>query len=479
MECFTGDIKKDSEILAEAAGFGRSYDVKERKLKIGCRDAYFCYIGSLVSDLMIEKLIKSYQNSRIEKDDDAASFAERCAPFGDVKFKDNAEDTVSEIFEGSGALLIDGIKKAIVSDAKNIPSRGIEEPESDRVLRGARDGFTEKLLDNTALLRQRLRVQELVFEKYSVGLTAKTTVVLCYFDGRADKKFVSSIADKLKNAKVDALSMSSESLAECIIKKQWYNPFPKIRYTERPDAAAAMILEGSVIVLCDNSPQAMILPCSIFDFMQETDDFYFPPLTGTYLRLVRFFIFLLSYAFVPVWYLLIKNPSVIPEWLDFIKPAGEAGIPIFFQIMLVEFMIDGLKLASMNTPGSLNNSLSIVAGLLLGDYAIEVGWFIPEVILYMSFVAMANFTQPSFELGYAFKYMRVISVVLTELFNYAGFAVSVVFTVLSVALNNSVDGGRSYLYPVIPFNKEAFLRLFFRVRLADKKKEVKRIKSSK
>lgn len=467
MEAFSGKIKEDSALLGKKAGVGVSYDVKERFISIDGREAYFCYIGSLASDLLTEKLIKGYISSSVRFDDTAFTFAQRSTAFGDVGFCSDVDGTVARILEGCGALIIDGMFHAIITDIKNIPARGIEEPESDRVLRGSRDGFTEKLFDNTALLRQRLRVPEVVYERITVGRTASTNVVLCYYPQRADPKFVKSISDKLKNSNTDALSMSSESLAECLIKRRWFDPFPKIRYTERPDAASAMILEGSVIVICDNSPQAMILPCSIFDFMQETDDFYFPPLTGTYLRLIRFVIFILSYILVPVWYLLIKNPAIIPSALDFIKPASEAGLPVFLQIMLIEFTIDGLKLASMNTPGSLSNSLSIVAGLLLGDFAIEVGWLIPEVILYMSFVAMANFTQPSFELGYAFKYMRVITLVLTELFNYVGFFVGVIITLLFIGFNNSVAGGRSYLYPVIPFDPKAFVRLLFRVKLSD------------
>jgi len=470
MSDFTGNIREDSIMLGRCAGAGVSYDVKERSISIGGRAAYFCCIGSLTSDLLTEKLIKGYIGSSVRFDDTAFTFAQRCAAFGDVSFCGDAEGTAARILEGCGALIVDGMYHAIITDIKNIPSRGIEEPESDRVLRGARDGFTEKLFDNTALLRQRLRMPELVFERIPVGRTAVTNVVLCYYSKRADPRFVKKISDKLKASKTDALSMSSESLAECLIKRRWFDPFPKIRFTERPDAASAMILEGSVIVLCDNSPEAMILPCSIFDFMQETDDFYFPPLTGTYLRLVRFVIFMLSYILVPLWYLLIKNPGMIPGALDFIKPASEAGLPVFWQILLIEFTIDGLKLASINTPGSLSNSLSIVAGLLLGDFAIQVGWLIPEVILYMSFVAMANFTQPSFELGYAFKYMRVATVVLTELLNLPGFFAGIALTVVFIAVNGGATGGRGYLYPLIPFDPKAMIRLIFRVRLSDRDK---------
>lgn len=154
----------------------------------------------------------------------------------------------------------------------------------------------------------------------------------------------------------------------------YWNPFPKIRYTERPDSASAMLMEGSVIVLCDNYPAAMILPTSIFDFLQDTDDFYFPPLIGGYLKAVRTATYLLSLFLTPVWYLLLKNPGWIPPAFDFIRLTDPPTVPLLFQLLLLEFSIDGLKLASLNTPDSLTNSLSVIGGLLIGDFAIHVGW---------------------------------------------------------------------------------------------------------
>ena len=258
--------------------------------------------------------------------------------------------------------------------------------------------------------------------------------------------------------------MGHESLAELLIKQRWYNPFPKIRYTERPDAAAAQLLEGSVLILCDNSPEVMVLPSTIFDFMQETNDFYFPPLTGTYIRFVRHLVFWSTLFLVPTWFLLVRNPEMIPAWLDFIIPRETGRIPIFVQILLVEFMIDGLRLASMNTPSMLSNSLSVVGGLILGDFAVSIGWLIPEVILYMAFVSIANFTQRSYELGYAFKFLRNGLMILIQFLNFIGLAIGVVAIAVLLLSNKTVNGRRSYLYPLIPFNAKALLSLFVRLR---------------
>ena len=208
----------------------------------------------------------------------------------------------------------------------------------------------------------------------------------------------------------------------------------------------------------------MVLPSTIFDFMQETNDFYFPPLTGTYIRFVRHLVFWSTLFLVPVWFLLIRNPDWIPAWLAFIVPQDRGRIPIFAQLMLMEFMIDGLRLASMNTPSMLSNSLAIVGGLILGDFAVSIGWLIPEVILYMAFVSIANFTQRSYELGYAFKFMRILLVVLIELLDLVGFGIGTAIIILLLVSNKTVNGGRSYLYPLIPFDGRALLSLFVRVK---------------
>ena len=355
-------------------------------------------------------------------------------------------------------------ESGIIIDARTYPARETAEPEGDKVMRGARDGFVETLLFNTALIRRRIRSPALTMSYLRVGSSSRSDIVVCYMSDRADASYVQKLKEKLQSITTDALVMGHESLAECLIQKRWYNPFPKIRYTERPDTAAAQLLEGSVLVMCDNSPEAMILPTSIFDFMQETNDFYFPPLTGTYIRVVRHLVFWLTLFLTPTWYLCVMHAEVLPSWLSFIIPTEVGRIPIIAQLFLVEFMIDGLRMASMNTPNMLSNSLSVVGGLILGDFAVGVGWLIPEVILYMAFVAIANFSQRSYQLGYAFKFMRIGLLVLIRFFGGIGFAVGAVLCILLLAANKTANGKRSYLYPLIPFNGKALYSMFFRMR---------------
>lgn len=466
------DYKENVRKMDELLRVQDNFDVIRKDMQIGNDRMTLYYIDGFVKDGVMEKLMiffLSLKSLTQETPDATASVAQRFAdaalPYVETDVTGAVDSMVQMVM--AGATLILGSPfgdEAVLVDARSYPARETGEPEGDKVMRGARDGFVETLIFNTALIRRRIRDPRLTMSYLSVGASSRTDVVVCYMEGMADPAYVKQIKDKLAAIKTDALAMGHESLAESLIKRRWYNPFPKIRYTERPDAAAAQLLEGSVLILCDTSPEAMILPTSIFDFMQETNDFYFPPLTGTYIRLLRLAIFWLTLFLTPLWYLLLRNPGLVPDWLAFILPTSQGRIPIIAQLFLVEFLIDGLRMASLNTPDMLSNSLSVVGGLILGDFAVSIGWLIPEVILYMAFVAIANFTQRSYELGYAFKFLRMGLLLLTALLNLWGFALGCLCILILLLTNATVSGSRRYLYPLLPFNGKALRSLLFRVK---------------
>ncbi|MBP3666642.1 MAG: spore germination protein [Clostridia bacterium] len=460
-----------------------SFDLIKKPLKVGKDEMTLYYIDGFIKDTVMMKLMMSFLaldgmdlpmeggtgsiGSVTEETHTASAlrFCARALPYVETDVTDSTDTAVGMVLSGAAVMVGSPFGRAVVViDARTYPARDTAEPEGDKVMRGARDGFVETLIFNTALIRRRVRDPALTVSYLSAGSSSRTDIAICYMEGKADSDLVDKVKNKLAAVKTDALAMGHESLAEVLIKRRWYNPFPKIRYTERPDTAAAQLMEGSVLVICDTSPQVMILPTSIFDFMQETNDFYFPPLTGTYIRIVRHAVFWLTLFLTPTWYLLIMHPEFLPGWLSFILPTETGRIPIIAQLLLVEFMIDGLRMASLNTPSMLSNSLSVVGGLILGDFAVQIGWLIPEVILYMAFVAIANFTQRSYELGYAFKFMRMGLLILTAIGGYWGFGAGLVGIVALLLTNVTVTGKRHYLYPLIPFDGKALKSLFFRVR---------------
>ena len=316
-------------------------------------------------------------------------------------------------------------------------------------------------MKNAALLRRRIRDSQLTLESLQVGTRSRTDVVLCYMENRVDRKLLDQLRKKLEAMDVGSIAMSQESVAEAIRPKQWYNPFPKVRYTERPDTAAACVMEGSIILMVDNSAAVMILPTTFFDFTQEANDFYFPPLVGTYLRVLRVTVFLISLLITPAWYLMVSSPGRLPSWLDFLSSPEPAALSLLSQLLVVEFLIDVLKLASLNTPDTLSNSFSMLGALILGDFAVQAGWLGPEVLVYMAFVSVAGFAQPSYELGYAFKLLRVALLLLTAAFDVWGFCLGFVGILVLLATTKPLVG-HGYLYPLIPFNGKALRRLLVR-----------------
>jgi stage V sporulation protein AF len=460
----SGSYREDCRMLDEELRIGKSFDVIGRDICVAGRPARLYFVDGFVKDEVMEKIMEFLMGQEAGTLTDTGgmeAFCHRFVPYVEADRCAETERLVTAVLSGTVALLVEGFQEAALIDARTYPTRGVEEPGDDKVLRGSRDGFVETLVFNTALIRRRLRCPALTMEYLQAGRKSRTDIVLCYLEGKADSALVERVRKKIASLTVDMLAMGQESLAEALIGRQWYNPFPKVRYTERPDAAAASVAEGSILVVVDNSPSVMILPTSFFDFLQDTNDFYFPPLVGSYLRLVRIAVFFLTLFLTPVWYLLIRNPEYIPAWLSFIEVAEPNGVPVLVQLLIIEFVIDGLKLASLNTPNVLSNSFSVVGALILGDFAVQARWFVPEVVLYMAFVAIANFTQPSFELGYALKLFRVLLLLLTGLFNLWGFVGGAAFLIAMIATTANISG-RRYLYPLIPWNGRAMASLLIR-----------------
>ncbi len=442
----------------------QSFDMLKKRLVVGNGELVLYFIDGFAKDAVLQKLMTHFLSIK-KLPSSAAEFNDENLPYIETDTTDDVGHMVQMVLSGGTLVLGSNFGcEAVLIDTRTYPARETSEPEGDRVMRGARDGFVETLIFNTALIRRRIRNTSLTMQYFKIGRDSGSDVVLCYMSDRADMSYVKKLSEKLQAIDTDSLVMGHESLKECLIKSRWYNPFPKVRTTERPDSASAQLLEGSVLMIIDNSPEVMVLPSTIFDFMQESNDFYFPPLTGTYIRILRYIVFFLTLVLTPTWFLLLLYPDFVPEWLAFVIPDERGKLPIYLQLLLVEFIIDALRLASLNTPNMLNNSLSVVGGLILGDFAVSIGWLIPEVILYMAFAAIANFTQRSYELGYAIKFMRIMLLTLTAFFGIWGYVGGFVLIVILLATNSTLNGKRNYLYPLFPLNIKALRTLIFRVR---------------
>ena len=463
-------FKENIQYMDQTLPVKKSFDIIRREMEIGGKESVFYYIDGFIKDEAMLKIMDSFLSITAEDlPQDAETFSKQKIPYVEVDVLKCFDDILRNVLSGTAVFFVDGYDAALCMDCRSYPARSVDEPDKDKSLRGSRDGFVETVVYNTALVRRRIRSTDLVMEMHTVGNSSRTDVVIAYMGNRVEPEMLNNIRKRIDAIEIDSLSMNQQSLAECLYQHKWYNPFPKFKFSERPDVTAASILEGSVAILVDNSPSAMILPTSVFDIVEDADDYYFPPVTGTYLRLSRMVIDFLAVFMTPVFLLFIMHPEWLPESLKFIQINDPVNVPIFLQMLILEFAIDGLKLASVNTPNMLSTPLSVVAGIILGDYTVSSGWFNAEIMLYMAFVAVANYTQVSLELGYALKFMRIILICLTAAFGPWGLLAGTVLVVVLIVTNRTISG-KSYIYPIVPFNAKQFLRRFFRVNLPSSEK---------
>lgn len=460
-------IKMPEELLAAERALEeltkKQSGVKMSRFEARGRKCALFWLGGACDSVSAAALIGSWRQSAPEDGGDVYSQIFLSVDFSLSRDPEKLKDAV---LSGMCVLFCGGESEAAIADLRRFPARGIEEPDKSKTLRGPHEGFTEALGANLALIRKRIRSDALISERFTLGELTKTEAALVYLSGKADGRTVDAIRKKLSGVRLKAVSMAQETVAAAFFpgRPARLNPFPKLRFVERPDTACAMLLEGKVLVVCDTSPAVIVLPMSVFDFFEETDDYYFPSLTGTYMRVVRLLVFLATVYLAPVWLWATMHAESLPKLFSFIgKIDGPYTLPIFVQLLVIEFAIDGLKLASLNTPSTLSNSLSVVGGLLLGDYAVKSGWFVPQTILYSAFTAMANFVPSNLELGYCFKFERILLIVLTQLFGLWGIAAGTLVFFVLLCLTKTADG-KSYLYPLVPFDGGALLRILVRTK---------------
>lgn len=405
----------------------------------------FYFIDGFMKDEAMLKIMDSFL-SVTEQDmpDDVDDFVQKHVPYVEVDILEDFDQVIRNVLSGTTCLFIDGYKECICIDCRTYPARSVDEPDKDKSLRGSRDGFVETIVFNTALMRRRIRDPHLIMEMAEAGQASRTDIALCYMSDRVDKELLDNLKKRIESLRLGDLRMNQQSLAEALFKRKWFNPFPKFKYTERPDTAAACLLEGKVVILVDNSPSAMILPTSILDMIEEANDYYFPTVTGVYLKTTRILITIATVFFTPLYLLFMQNLEWLPEVFSFVAVRDTVNIPLIFQFLILELSIDGLRLAAMNTPTMLSTPLSVIAGIVMGEFSVQSGWFNSEVMLYMAFVAVANYTQPNFELGYALKFMRLLLLILTALFNLTGFIAGCILVLCFLIFNKTLSG-RNYM----------------------------------
>ncbi|WP_297990197.1 spore germination protein [Anoxybacillus sp.] len=454
-------LNENEQFFKDAIGVGTSFDLGIRKLHILKTDVHLYYCNGLCDTQYIIELLEMLVqvNDRERQSAKLPEIIENRLVHQQVNPVKSLDEAVDFLLTGLILLFIDGETKAFAVDVRSYPGRSPEEPDTEKVVRGARDGYVENIVVNTALTRRRIRDERLRFEMIQVGERSKTDICIAYIQDVADPGLVELIKQELNEIKIDGLTMADKTIEEFLVK-QGYNPYPLVRYTERPDVAATHLLEGHVIIMVDTSPSVIITPTTYFHHVQHAEEYRQSPAVGTFVRWVRFLGIFASLFLLPLWFLFVLDPSLLPEKLAYIGPNEKTNIPIFVQLLIADIGIEFLRMAAIHTPTPLSTAMGLIAAALIGQIAIDVGLFVPEVILYVSIAAIGSFATPSYELSIANKIFRLLFLVVIALFGVPGFMIGV--TVFLLFLANIRSLNTPYLWPFIPFDPGAFMQIIVR-----------------
>lgn len=420
------------------------------------------YMNGLIDSSMLTQLLTLTQPTanQLRRKHELNEFEamNTCFPYHSVTIYDSKDAWISAVLSGQlGIVTSQGYVFTV--DVRSYPGRQPEEPDNEKVIRGARDGFTENILQNTALIRRRIRDVSLRFELTKISTRGQTDIAIGYIKGLASKEHLNYLRKRLKEIHHDGMTMTDKSLEEFLFKQK-FHPVPFVRYTERADTCAAHLLEGHIAIIVDTSPSVILVPTTIFHHLQHAEEYRQAPMVGTFVRLSRMAGFLMSLTFLPFWYLLVKEKEHLPDFLSFIGPKEMAEVPLFLQLVFADLGLEFLRLAAIHTPTPLSTAMGLVAAIIIGQIAIDVGLFIPEVVLYSAIAAIFTFAIPSYELSVATKIFRNMLLVITAIFGGVGYFVGLLL--LFMYLSSLKPMGVPYLWPLVPFFPKAFSRILVR-----------------
>ena len=471
------DLDVNVEHFNQVLGYPKSYDVILRRMRVGGVDVATYVINGLflnIDDIEILRGIASIEaragGPQAEGTDRGPggsrlgvlrSLLEAHLVHSQVSIVDDFDDAILQVMSGPMVLLVDGEAAAIKIDIRYYPDRNPGPPAVEQLILGPQDGFVENIIDNSALIRRRVRDPGLRFEIVEVGRRSRTDVAITYIEGLTDPRLVDLVRCRLKAIVTDGIPSGEQTVAEFLTRQPW-NPFPTARKTIRPDIAATNLYDGHVVVIVDTTPVALITPVSLFQLLQNPEDYHVAPVYGTYLRWVEAYSVIWATIIPALWLLLATHPALLARIpaLSFIGPKHPGSIPLTIQFLLAELAIDVLRRAILNSPASMATSFGILGAVIIGQVATKVGLFTPEALVYMVGAAIASFAVSNMELGMALRILRISLILLEWLWGLPGIVVGVLFWVMMAARTESL--GIPYLWPLLPFNWPALRSVLVR-----------------
>jgi len=453
-------IEENKRIIQQM--FADSADIKIREMMLGqekkvrCMAAYIeITAGSLVFEQStVGRLLNDL--SKLPDDQIYRTLAENGQGLCDVTPFGNIEDAVQYgMLTGDVLVFVEGFASALKVPDKGYPNLGVTQPESEKVIRGSQEGFADSVKVNTALLRKRVRSTRMRVKEVKSGLYSHTNVDLVYIEGLAHPELIEEIENRLDSFTIDGILDSG--MVEQLTEDRWYSPFPQFQTTQRPDRAAMAVLEGRVVLLCDNSPVALILPTDYNSLLKTSDDYFNRFEIATMERIIRYLACFFALT-LPAFYLAVTNfhTQILPTSLLLSFAAARQGVPFpaVVEVLLMEFSFELLREAGVRLPGAMGNTIGIVGGLIIGQAAVDANLVSPIVVIVVAFTALSSFAIPNEELATAFRILKFYMILASAWLGLFGFMVSLLSILIHLASLKSF--GIPYLMPFVAADKSGY-----------------------
>ena len=358
-------------------------------------------------------------------------------------------EVVNGILKANIAMLADGEAKALLADMKAWAARGVQEPVSEVVIRGPREGFTETLRTNTSMIRRKLKTTKLKMESLIVGDLSQTDIVLIYMEGIVNQAILEEVKTRVKRIQIDAV-LESHYIEE-FIEDSPFSPFPQVRNTERPDAVAAAILEGKIAIIVDGTPFALVVPMTFWGGIQTPEDYYERFIYTTAVRWIRIILLNLSIFLTPAYVAATTfHPQMLPAnlVLSFAAAREPSPFPTVIEAFIMEFMFEGLREAGIRLPIPAGSAVSIVGALVIGQAAVQAGIVTAPMVIVVAASGIASFAIPRYNFGFSFRLLRFPMLLLAGAFGVFGLTFG--FLAMLIHTINLRSFGVPYMSPVAP-----------------------------
>ncbi|MRH42061.1 spore germination protein [Aquibacillus halophilus] len=444
---------------------GGSADVIIREFELGETDQRkigVMYTDGLadsttVQEFVLKTLMIDIRSAHLENIDFEATTLELLEKHslsgGQLKKVYNLKNVKQHILSGDTVLLFDGETVGLSVATKGWKQRGVEEPSSQTVVRGPKEGFTESLRTNTALIRRKIKSDNLWIEQMLIGKETQTDVAILYMKGIANDKIIKEVKKRLKKIDIDGVLESA--MIEELIQDETFTLFPTLYNTERPDVAASGLLEGRIVIIVDGTPFVLLAPAVFVQFMQSSEDYYQRSDIASAIRLLRYVAFMLA-LLVPSAYIAVTtfHQEMLPTTLLVSLASQREGVPFpaFVEAILMEVTFEILREAGLRMPRAVGSAISIVGALVLGQAAVEAGIISNVMVIVVALTAISSFVIPSYNLGMAVRLLRFLFMLLAAAFGMYGIILGIIILVSHLTSLRSF--GVPYLSPIAPSNKE-------------------------